>query len=62
VDLSEFSVAEAGSSRAKVSIARMRNEVEGSKSRNPWKQASPMDIVNNIKRSIFAEWEQSAIQ
>jgi hypothetical protein len=62
VDLSEFPIAEAGSSRAEISIGQMCNEVEGSESRNPREEAGPTDIMNNIKRSVFAEWKQSRIQ
>jgi hypothetical protein len=40
-----------------VSIGKMRNEVEGSESRNLWEETGPTDIINNIKRSVFAEWE-----
>jgi hypothetical protein len=46
----------------KVSIGQMRNEVEGSESRNLREETGPTDIINNIKSSVFAEWEQSRIQ
>jgi hypothetical protein len=62
VDLSEFPIAEAGSARAEVSIGQICNDVEGSESRNPREEANPTDIMNSIKYSVFAEWEQSRIQ
>jgi hypothetical protein len=62
VDLSEFPTAEAGSSRAEISIGQMCNEVEGSESRNPREEVNLTDIMNDVKCSIFAEWEQSRIQ
>jgi hypothetical protein len=60
-ELDRVRVSDVGGS-AKVSIGQMCNEVEGSESRNPREEAGPTDIINNIKRSVFAEWKQSRIQ